>query len=173
MAASVPAEGLEVVIRANEAECAALARENGLVAVLRLEAPFHVARFGSDGLKVQGVVRAEVRQTCVVTLEEFDAVLDEPVSVRFAPPQAGEKAAQGRREKTISMEDALEIEEDGPDPLIGGVVDLGALAGEFLTLDLDPYPRKPGAQFQEPAPAVPEESPFAVLSKRGAGADGA
>ncbi|HTO79637.1 MAG TPA: DUF177 domain-containing protein [Methylocystis sp.] len=171
-ATGIPTEGLDVVVRANEAECAALARDNALVAVLWLEAPFHVARFGHDGLKVQGSLRAEVRQTCVVTLEDFDAVIEEPVSVRFAPPLESEKPSHGRREKALSAEDALEIEADGPDPLIGGVVDLGALAGEFLTLGLDPYPRKPGATFEEPAPAAPEASPFAVLSKRGAGADG-
>jgi hypothetical protein len=170
-AASVPAEGLDVVIRASEAECAALARENALVGVLWLTAPLHVTRFGRDGLKVQGVLRAAVRQTCVATLEEFDALLDEPVSVRFAP-QAQEHPSHGRREKPLSAEDALGIEEDGPDPLIGGGVDLGALAAEFLTLGLDPYPRKPGASFEEPAPAAPEESPFTVLSKRGGGADG-
>ena len=42
----------------------------------------------------------------------------------------------------------------------------------ILWRKLDPYPRKPGATFEEPAPAAPEASPFAVLSKRGAGADG-
>ncbi len=169
-AASVPAEGLDVVIRASEAECAALARENALVGVSWLEAPLHVGRFGRDGLKVRGVVRAAVRQTCVVTLEEFGAVLEEPVSVRYAP-QTQEHPSHGRREP-LSAEEALDIEEDGPDPLIGGVVDLGALAGEFLTLALDPYPRKPGAAFEEPAPAVPEGSPFSALSKWGTGADG-
>ena len=96
-------------------------------------------------------------------------------AVRAGPPlrQGGEGAffGDGRREP-LSAEEALDIEEDGPDPLIGGVVDLGALAGEFLTLALDPYPRKPGAAFEEPAPAVPEESPFSALSKRETGADG-
>ena len=37
---------------------------------------------------------------------------------------------------------------DEAEPLIGGSVDLGALATEFLILGLDPYPRKPGAVFQ-------------------------
>ena len=56
------------------------------------------------------------------------------------------------------------LAEDPPDPLIGGVVDLGACISEFLTLALDPYPRKPGAQFNEPAPAADAEtSPFAKL----------
>lgn len=169
---SVPAEGLDVVVRANEAECGALARLNALPAVLSLEAPFHVSRSGRDGLKVVGVVRAKVRQTCVVTLEEFDATLEEPISVRFAPPELEARSEHGRREKPLSADDALDIEDGRPDPLIGGQIDLGALAAEFLTLGLDPHPRKPDAHFEEPAPATPEESPFAVLSKRGAGAGG-
>ena len=36
-----------------------------------------------------------------------------------------------------------EVKLNGPEPLIGGIVDLGALATEFLILGLDPYPRKP------------------------------
>lgn len=169
---SVPAEGLDVVVRANEAECAALARLNALPAVLSLEAPLHITRSGREGLKVSGVVRAKVRQTCVVTLEDFDASFEEPISLRFAPPELDARPEQGRRGKPLSAADALDMEEDRPDPLIGGQIDLGVLAAEFLTLGLDPHPRKSDAHFQAPAPGSPEESPFAVLSKRGAGADG-
>ena len=35
--------------------------------------------------------------------------------------------------------------DEGPETLHGGVVDLGAVATEFLILGIDPYPRKPGA----------------------------
>jgi hypothetical protein len=51
------------------------------------------------------------------------------------------------------------------------VVDLGALATEFLILGLDPYPRKAGAVFQPPARAQPDESPFAALAKLKKGQD--
>ena len=52
-----------------------------------------------------------------------------------------------------------------PEPLIGGVVDLGALATEFLILGLDPYPRKPGAVFEPPQDREPQGGPFAALAK--------
>jgi hypothetical protein len=162
---SVPAEGLDVLLRANEAECAALARLNALPAVLSLEAPLHVTRSGREGLKVVGVVRATVRQTCVVTLEDFDTTLEEPISLRFAPPEPEAGTEQGRRAKPLSAEDALDMDDERPDPLIGGQIDLGALAAEFLTLGLDPHPRKPDAHFEEPTPATPEESPFIVLKQ--------
>jgi hypothetical protein len=59
------------------------------------------------------------------------------------------------------------------EPLIGGSVNLGALATEFLLLGLDPYPRKPGAIFQPPADASADEGPFAALAPLKKGGDGA
>ena len=49
--------------------------------------------------------------------------------------------------------------------MIGGLVDLGALATEFLILGLDPYPRKPDAVFEPPQSLAAEEGPFAALAK--------
>ena len=48
----------------------------------------------------------------------------------------------------------------------GGVIDLGAVATEFLILGIDPYPRKPGAVFAAPpaAPGEAAEHPFAALA---------
>ena len=43
------------------------------------------------------------------------------------------------------------------------MVDLGALAIEFLILGIDPYPRKAGAQFAAPAVEDASEHPFAAL----------
>jgi hypothetical protein len=176
-AAAVPAEGLDVVLHPNAEECAALAQENDLRALTALEARLHVARRGADGLEVSGHLLAKVRQTCVVTLEDFDAEVDEPVHLCFAPPPGSGKSASAEQRRAVKkserwkehVEDEpapariVDLEEDAPDPLIGGAIDLGAIVGEFLTLGLDPYPRKPGARFSEPAPGGEEDSPFAAL----------
>jgi len=162
---SIPPEGLEIEIVASEAERAALADLNGLVAIPALTAQLRVKRWRGDGLEVDGDVQATVRQTCVVTLEPFDAEIAEPLHVRFAPPPE-ENARRRPRESEASAHDIDLSGEDPPDPLMGGSVDLGLSVSEFLTLALDPYPRKPGAQFQEPAPAADAEtSPFATLRK--------
>ena len=60
---------------------------------------------------------------------------------------------------------------DGPEPLIGGAVDLGAIAIEFLILGIDPYPRKPGAVFEASPAGDDPAKPFAALAalKKGAG----
>jgi hypothetical protein len=165
--ASVPAEGLDLVLRPNDAERAALAQENGLCALDALEARLHLSRIGAEGLAVSGVVRAQVRQTCVVTLDEFDSVVEESVRLRFAPetPASGRDAKRGA-EIEAALDDPFSLDDDSPDLLVGGMVDLGAVASEFLALGLDPYPRSPGAHFEEPAPATSEDGPFAALRAR-------
>ena len=63
-----------------------------------------------------------------------------------------------------------EVSLDGPEPLAGGAVDLGAIATEFLILAIDPYPRKPGAVFEPPDVGDDSDQPFAALAalkKRG------
>lgn len=170
--AEVPPEGFEVSIRADAKECAALARANDLAALTRLEANFEVQREGPQGVKVAGELRADVRQTCVVTLEEFDSSITEPIEVRFAPqneppvdPPLHKRRARVRDEDREVHPPGGELDEDAPDPLVGGVIDLGAVASEFLTLSLDPYSRKPGASFVEPAADEDNasDSPFAKL----------
>jgi hypothetical protein len=58
---------------------------------------------------------------------------------------------------------------DPPDPIIGGVIDLGQVVAEQLVLALDPFPRAPGAAFDSPADApaaegTPTPGPFAALA---------
>jgi len=160
----VPPEGLETEIVATEAERAALAKLNGLPAILSLEARLRAKRWRGDGLDIEGELHARLRQICVVTLDEFDSNVVEPVHVRFAPPQEAPRPSSHRG--ASGEEHAHDsLDEDPPDPLVGGAVDIGAIVSEFLTLALDPYPRKPGVEFVEPAPAIRSESvsPFAKL----------
>ncbi|MGD9656980.1 MAG: DUF177 domain-containing protein [Methylocystis sp.] len=160
--ADVPPEGLDFDISATSAECAALASHNELPAVHALRAGLQARRWRGDGLKIDGELRASIRQTCVATLEEFDSELVEPIHMRFAPPP--EEAPRSRRRHDETAE--ITLDEDPPDPLIGGAVDLGAVVSEFLTLALDPYPRKPGAQFVEPSGEGAQIiSPFTALGR--------
>ena len=141
---------------------AAVARMVGLRDLPRLEANFDVTRRGA-GLRVAGRVSATVGQLCVVTLEPLVTEVEEAIDLLFVPQLAaeredGEVGTRGERA-------------DETEPLIGGLVDLGALAIEFLILGLDPYPRKPGAVFQPPPEAKPDESPFAALASLRKGSD--
>ncbi len=154
---TLPRDGLRQKISANEAERAALAVRFKLAAVESLEAEFVVSKSGR-GVRVRGEVRADVIQTCIVSVEEFPAEVVEEVDVQFAPPS-------GERRKPSAEEEIRFEAEDEPDPLIDGRVDLGELAAEFVALGLDPYPRKPGVEFEAAEPDANEESsPFAGIT---------
>jgi uncharacterized protein DUF177 involved in 23S rRNA accumulation len=141
---------------------AAVARVVGLRDLARLEAKFDVTRHGADGLRVSGRVSATVGQNCVVTLEPLTNEVEEDIDILFAPPSPVERRA-GDGEAAEKDSERPERSWSGPEPLIGGVVDLGALATEFLILGLDPYPRKPGAVFELPQDVKPDPGPFAAL----------
>ena len=80
-----------------------------------------------------------------------------------------------RRKHPLPRSGGAAIKPEGSEyemePLTGGVVDLGALATEFLILGLDPYPRKPGAVFQSPEETAAGEGPFSALAALQKGRD--
>ncbi len=153
---TVPDSGLEVKISASEAERELLAAQSGVVSLQSFEVGFHVRKQGGKGrFHVRGQLQARVTQMCGVSLEPFESEVSAAIDVAFAPP--------GR----AAIEPPLS-EDDPPDPIIDGQIDLGALAAEFLVLNLDPYPRKPGAIFKEAEgdPKAGKDSPFAILLRR-------
>jgi Large ribosomal RNA subunit accumulation protein YceD len=159
---ALPREGQTVAIEASPAEREALASAYQLPAIASLTATLRLEPDGRGGARVTGAVHGELTQICVVTLEPFPAAVDEAVDVRFAP-QAEEDTDRraGRETLTFSLAD-----EDDPDPVIDGRIDLGALGAEFFALGLDPYPRKPGVVFEPPEAAVDKSLPFASLRGR-------
>jgi uncharacterized metal-binding protein YceD (DUF177 family) len=159
----VPETGRHLDLVADQPVRAAIAKLAGLRDVSSLEAEFDVALRGHGGLRVTGHVRATVGQVCVVSLEPIDNQVDEPIDLVFAPPAALPAGAH--------TGDEVEVSDDEPEPLVDGVIDLGAIATEFLLLGIDPYPRKPGAAFEAPAAGDDSAHPFAALAalKKGQG----
>src|SRR5512132_2802174 len=129
----VPESGRHLDLFADRQTRDAVAEHAGLTALPRLEARFDVIPHGRGGLHVVGRVSATVGQTCVVTLEPLEDEIDESIDLVFAPGGASPQAASGEVEVPAV---------DEPEVLAGGVIDLGAIATEFLILGLDPYPRK-------------------------------
>src|ERR1700733_489456 len=145
-------------LAAGAAERAAVARIAGLRELPRLEAHFHVTRRGAGGLHVTGTVSATVGQNCVVTLEPLTREIEETIDLVFVPRQPPPNDKETEAEPR-------DVKWNDPEPLIDGVVDLGALATEFLLRGLDPYPCKPGAVFQPPQDLASDAGPFAALAK--------
>ncbi len=152
----IPDTGLHMEIDASPETRAALAALAGVREVSQASAVFDLVRQGA-GVQVSGRAKALVGQTCVVTLEPIENAIDEPIEVQFVPG-AEMDIASG-----VHDVHALDEDEEPPEPLVNGKLDLGALATEFLLLGIDPYPRKPGAEFAPPKAADTGEHPFAGL----------
>jgi uncharacterized metal-binding protein YceD (DUF177 family) len=153
--------GRRVTVEADAATRTALAGALGVDSVQRASATFDLSHWGRDGLHVAGRVSATVTQSCVVTLEPVVNEINEDVDVDFAPEPAAVARPKSEEEAPSSIE--------GPDPLVGDSIDVGALATEYLILGVDPHPRKPGIAFDAPkagetAEDVAEGSPFAALA---------
>lgn len=142
-------------LEADEAARERIARTLALDSLASLTAEVEVAPW-LDGARIIGRWRAEVGQTCGVTLEPLQSQLSGQFEVR-AVPSDSPAAPQGGAELGLDPE-----ADDPPDVLEEDRIDLAAYVIEHLALEIDPYPRKPGVEFEPPA-AEPEASPFAVL----------
>src|SRR3954453_2183829 len=148
---NLPVQGIEVTLEANAEECAALAKDFDMPAIRSLTGRVKLAGT-PERVRVTGYIGAAITQGCVVTLDEFDSTLHEDVEVDFSAPDS--------LPLTVG-----ESEHEPPDEIVNGQVDLGSVAAEFLALGLDPYPRKPGIDFEYKREDDASDGPFAALSK--------
>jgi uncharacterized metal-binding protein YceD (DUF177 family) len=139
----------------DEATRAEIAKTLGLIALPAFSAIIDVSPW-LDGVELRGVWKADVVQTCGVSLEEFATPLASEFVVRAVPAESPN--AVGEDSEVVVDPEA----DDPPDVLEGDTLDLGGYAIEHLGLEIDPFPRKPGAVF-EPPQTPPPISPFAAL----------
>ena len=147
----------KVEITTTAAEREALAARYSLLSLDALTAQLTVRGFGPGEIVVEGQLQAQVVQECVVTLEPVAESVAGPFEQRYTLYPS-------------VPEDDLETGPDDiepPEPAIGGVIDLGELIAQYLSLSLNPYPRAPDAdalegQFRADSQ---RDGPFAVLSK--------
>jgi len=152
---------MEREIVANPVERARLAERFGLLALDRLTATLGLKRGRGGLIQVHGRFEAEVVQACVVTLEPVRSRLSESFTVAFG---TGPTAAAA--ETVIGLE-----EEDPPEELIQGRIDLGETVAQQMAVALDPYPHAPGAgdkpeiSAEEEAGAEKKVNPLAALAQ--------
>jgi len=117
------------------------------------------------GFSLAGSFRAELVQTCVVTLEPVPSVIEEEFTLQYLP-------ADEIDEPIFEPEAEVDLAFDAPDPpepLEGGMLDLFGVLVEQLSLALEPYPRADGAVWSGDVPEdspdnSAHEHPFAALS---------
>jgi hypothetical protein len=115
----------------------------------------------ASGWRLAGRIHAEAVQTCGLTLEPLPVTIDDDFSITLSEAAAPDPDG----------EIDLTLDDESPDLVEDGRVDLGQYAVEQLALRLDPFPRKPGAEFVQPQEPG-EISPFSVLRRLKTGNDG-
>jgi uncharacterized metal-binding protein YceD (DUF177 family) len=147
-------------IQASPDECAALTQRFGLSAMTNLNASVQLYRLAdSDFIRVDGRFEADVVQICVVTLESFPSHVEDSFSADFSNGDADFTE--------FAPEIVVDIDEEPVEPIVDGIIDIGELVSQYLSLALDPYPRAPGVSLDAAweSPDGKALSPFAVLIK--------
>jgi uncharacterized metal-binding protein YceD (DUF177 family) len=155
--AEIPEQGLRQTREADAAERTRLAAALEVLACEGLRSDFTIRAIGRGHYRLAGKVKAQLMQSCVVTLEPVAQTAEGTFDVEFSP--AGVPPEVGEEE--IEALSAAEIE-----PIEHGRIDAGRIIFETLSTAVDPYPRKPGVAFDAGAFAAdvsPEAGPFAAL----------
>jgi uncharacterized metal-binding protein YceD (DUF177 family) len=153
---SIPKAGKTVRLQANSTELQQIVAHLDLASCEQMSADLTLVPGRGDTIHVTGSVKSSLHQTCVITLEPFAVSIDEIVDVRFAPPEKLGPISKAEVERTLE-------DEDPPEPLDNGSIDVWALAIDHIAVALDPYPRKPGAELPSETATPTKENPFAAL----------
>ena len=115
-----------------------------------------------------GKLKAALTQTCVVSLKplvnEINLTFDRTYS-------ASAKPFFGQQEEPDEDGSQADDQPEPPEPLENGGIDIGEVASEELAIEIDPFPRLVGVEFDSVAENNEDQNaeelrnPFAVLEK--------
>jgi uncharacterized metal-binding protein YceD (DUF177 family) len=152
----LPPGGADFLIDADESQRRAIARRLGIPGLSRLSGAVRAIPF-KGGVSIRLTLDAIAERQCVASLEPMTDTIRETIDMRFD---------RAYRDDDLEESDVL------VEPLEGDAIDLGELVVQHLSLSLDPYPRKPGAEsLLEKYRSAPSPSAFAALKDSAKGED--
>ena len=167
--------GRSMVIEATREECARLALRLALNGLGALSADLSMTpRKSGRIIHLEGSFRADVTQTCVVTLEALSSTVEGTLNLLY--DSTLEDTGEAIESFDIDGDDNAEVPLE---PLQDGLIDIGEAVSEQLALEIDPFPRKPGVSFEKYSTEMktgkspsgktekgggPKSSPFAELA---------
>lgn len=166
-------EPLTLDFEANESQRDALAKRLNVSAVDALNAHIVLERTAGHVITVAGALKADITQECVVTLEPIKSHIEDSFDAFFSEQTDAVSFAKAKRDKIVENQDPeapFLDEKDDPERVVDGMIDLGEVVTQYLSLSIDPYPRKEGAKHhlsdddEEAVKAVRKtHNPFAKL----------
>ncbi|PCJ99833.1 MAG: hypothetical protein COA45_03185 [Zetaproteobacteria bacterium] len=151
----------------------ALCRRLGIHSIESLKVDIKLQRNSVNKvIHVYGHICADIHQKCVITAEPVQESIDDKFESWFEEPNQTVSFEKARRERMSRKEQEKQPvinEEEDPEKIIDGKIDLGDLIIQNLSLALNAYPRIDGAVYDgdgDTNSAAPEgtyDNPFAAL----------
>lgn len=144
---------------ATPAECDELARVTDIQSCDSLRIEYKIQPLRSGIYRLTGHIKANVVQSCVVTLEPVASRIDEALNVELRPTDMMPEGEQDVEEMSI-------LESPDFEPIEDDEIDLGLLVLEHFSTAINPYPRAEGVELEVVEAAADKPiNPFAVLGK--------
>jgi len=135
-----------------------LAQDAGVVRIDKCSAHYTLIKNKTGIIEVVGHIKADVVQSCILSLDEINSHIDETFKALFST----EKVVRQFDEEGAEI---VSFEDDVPEEIENNTIDLNEITLQYLILFLDPYPRKDGINVDvEEFSLNGKESPFAKLA---------
>jgi uncharacterized metal-binding protein YceD (DUF177 family) len=167
---------LKLTISPDQAARSRLIKRLNILSLDDLEAQATLRRMsGNSVIHVQGHVRADITQTCVVSMEPVKSTIKESFEGWFTDKTKTVSFVKARQDKKVKkghVEIPMLEEHEDPEPMIDGKIDVGELVTQHVSLAINPYPHAKGVAFEhgdedteqgQQAAAPNIENPFAAL----------
>lgn len=165
---------VKLEIEPSAAEKKALAERLSVSALNNLKASVKLKRVhGNRSIHVTGSFEADLVQHCVVSLEPIEVHISDDFEAWFADAEQAVSIKKAKHDLMVQKGQAempMLEEEDAPESLDDGQINLGEVVTQFLALSINPYPHADGVVFEhgddDLSAGVSEDdvkNPFAAL----------
>jgi len=155
--------------QATESEKSALARRYDILDIQKLTAKSVIKPAKKGQYNLQASYCVNLKQACSLSLETVEDEISGKFTVTLQhPPRESNKQSQNE-----DVEIAFDLDEGDIEYLNSNQVDAGELIAQYISLEINPYPRKPGAigkvggqkiiQEEDVDMVQKKKNPFAVL----------
>ncbi len=156
---------LRLKISPDAAARSRLIKRLNVLSIDDLEADLKLQRRQGNTIHVEGSFRAQITQSCIVTMAPVKTTLKERFEAWFADREQAlsfVKAKQDKKIKKGHVEVPMLEEHEDPEPIESGQIDLGELVTQHVSLAIDPYPRSPEVVDEK----IPQEADEEASNKR-------
>ena len=160
-------------ISAGEGERKALAKRLDIHQINSLSADLTLYREKGNVIHVNGLMKAHVVQSCSISADPVQTQIEETFEGWYADQDRIVMLAKARHEKLGRLADSelpIMDESEDPEPLVNGMIDVGELVVQSLSLSLDSFPRRRGLEEAESVDVLVEpegqalrKNPFEAL----------